>query len=91
MATIPGAPNLFTVQEVAQSLRVHTRTVYSLIHQGELKAVKVGTQWRVPESALYGFIERGGQVKSGPRKQKDGDEGQLKLPLDLSGGEETSK
>ena len=57
---IPGAPTLFTVQEVAQSLRVHSRTVYSLIHQGELKAVKVGTQWRVPESALYGFIERGG-------------------------------
>ena len=87
MPTIPGTPILYTVQEVADSLRVHKRTAYNLIKNGELKAVKIGTQWRVPEGALFEFIERGGQRPTGRKKRRSGPE-QLKLPLDLSGERE---
>ena len=42
----------FTVREVAEILKVTERTIYNLIESGELKAVKVGDLWRIPESSL---------------------------------------
>jgi excisionase family DNA binding protein len=36
------------VQEVMAVLRVSNMTVYRLIQQGELAAVRVGKTWRVP-------------------------------------------
>lgn len=80
MNTPPGMPNLYTVQEVADTLRVHARTVYTLIRRQELGAIRIGTQWRVPESALFAFIEKGGWAA--PRRQRRGEARQLPLPLD---------
>ena len=50
---------LYTVQEVADYLRIHFRTVYPMIRSGKLRAVKMGKYWRIPESALREFLERG--------------------------------
>lgn len=47
---------LLTVEEVAERLKVHKRTVYRRIKEGSLKAVKLGRLWRVPEDALDRFI-----------------------------------
>ena len=80
MNSPPGMPTLYTVQEVADTLRVHARTVYTLIKRQEIKAIRIGTQWRVPESALFEFIEKGGWAA--PRRQNRGGARQLTLPLD---------
>ena len=38
---------LFGTREAAEILRVSTMTIYRLIKDGELPAMKVGGQWRV--------------------------------------------
>jgi excisionase family DNA binding protein len=51
MSTI-AAHALLTPAEVALKLRVSVHTIRRLIHDGELEAVRVGHQWRIPASAL---------------------------------------
>lgn len=74
-------PKLLTVKEVAEYLRVHPRTAYRLITGGSIGAIKIGSQWRVPEAALMEFLEKGWQESaSGGKKKPEPD--QYKLPLD---------
>ena len=42
-----------TVAEVATVMRVSKMTVYRLVHNGELPAVRVGRSFRVPEQAVH--------------------------------------
>lgn len=74
-------PKLLTVKEVAEMLRVHQRTAYRLITGGSIRAIKIGSQWRVPESALMDFLEQGWQESASQGKKKQ-DPDQYKLPLD---------
>ena len=46
--------NLVTVREAASFLRISARTVYRLIESGQLGAVRIGKQWRIPVSDLPG-------------------------------------
>ncbi len=50
---------LFTIDEVAEHLKISRRSVYSLISRGELKVFKVGSLTRIRESDLKYYIERG--------------------------------
>ena len=49
--------NLLTLKEVAERLRVSERSVFRYIHDGKLKATKIG-YWRISEKALEDFIQR---------------------------------
>ena len=48
------AENLVTVREAANFLRISARTVYRLIESGEMGAVRIGKQWRIPVTELPG-------------------------------------
>lgn len=45
-----------TVAEVAALMRVSKMTVYRLVHNGELTAVRVGRSFRVPEKAVHDYL-----------------------------------
>jgi excisionase family DNA binding protein len=45
-----------TVAEVASVMRVSKMTVYRLVHNGELPAVRVGKSFRVPEKAVHDYL-----------------------------------
>ena len=45
-----------TVAEVAAVMRVSKMTVYRLVHNGELPAVRVGRSFRVPEQAVHTYL-----------------------------------
>src|SRR3954465_6182835 len=45
-----------TVAEVAAMMRVSKMTVYRLVHNGELPAVRVGKSFRVPEQAVNDYL-----------------------------------
>jgi excisionase family DNA binding protein len=45
-----------TVAEVASLMRVSKMTVYRLVHNGELPAVRVGKSFRVPEQAVHDYL-----------------------------------
>ena len=47
-----------TVAEVAQTMRVSKMTVYRLVHNGELEAVRVGRSFRVPEPAVDEYLRK---------------------------------
>ncbi|MCF2706007.1 helix-turn-helix domain-containing protein [Arcanobacterium haemolyticum] len=54
------APQFYTVAEVAELTRVSRMTVYRMVHSGDLPAVRVGSSYRVPKSAvdeLLGAVE----------------------------------
>lgn len=49
--------SLMTVAEVADLFRVSSMTVYRLIRNGELPAVRVGRSYRVREDDLQSYLE----------------------------------
>ncbi|MDD4953110.1 MAG: helix-turn-helix domain-containing protein [Desulfovibrionaceae bacterium] len=81
MDSTPKTPALYTVREVAEALRVHSRTAYRLITQGDIKAIKIGSQWRVPERALMDYIESGWRKSLREKPQAGKGPRQLKLPM----------
>ncbi|RWA18521.1 DNA-binding protein [Mycolicibacterium brumae DSM 44177] len=54
----PAATTQFlTVAEVAALMRVSKMTVYRLVHNGELPAVRVGRSFRVHAKAVHDLLE----------------------------------
>lgn len=47
--------------DVAKILNVSTQTVWTLIQNGEIEAVKVGKLYRIERAALEKFIKMGGK------------------------------
>lgn len=48
----------FTVDEVAEQLRVSRATIMRLISQGKFPGIQVGSQWRIPEDELDAYLKR---------------------------------
>ncbi|MET1058064.1 MAG: helix-turn-helix domain-containing protein [Nocardioides sp.] len=47
-----------TIAEVASMMRVSKMTVYRLVHNGELPAVRVGRSFRVTEQDANAYLQR---------------------------------
>lgn len=52
-----GEVHFLTVAEVASIMRVSKMTVYRMVHNGDLPAVRVGRSFRVPEDAVNTYLE----------------------------------
>lgn len=57
---------LLTIEEVAEILRVSTRSITRYIESGRLSASKIGV-WRIKQSDLNDFLNKTSNVK---RKKK---------------------
>ncbi len=53
----PTRTQFLTVAEVAALMRVSKMTVYRLVHNGELPAVRVGRSFRVHAKAVHDMLE----------------------------------
>ncbi|EPD28610.1 excisionase family DNA binding domain-containing protein [Actinotignum schaalii FB123-CNA-2] len=53
---MPSSPQFYTVAEVAELTRVSKMTVYRMVHAGDLPAVRVGSSYRVPASAVEALL-----------------------------------
>lgn len=49
-------PRALTVDQVAERLQIHRKTVERLLQDGKLHAIKVGRVWRVPLSSLEAYL-----------------------------------
>lgn len=47
-----------TIAEVASMMRVSKMTVYRLVHNGDLPAVRVGRSFRVTEKDVNAYLQR---------------------------------
>ena len=52
---------VMTLEEAAGFLKVSETTVYQLVRSGELKARKVGREWRILKSQLVGYLKEEGE------------------------------
>ena len=59
-------PAALTVAEVAEILRVSTKTVYKLIKEKTLPAVKVGRENRIAKSQLIDYLQQKDRTGSNP-------------------------
>ena len=50
---------MFTVNEVAEKLKVHPQTVYRWIYQNKLKSLKIHGSVRITEEQYEEFIKEG--------------------------------
>lgn len=48
---------ILTVKELARILKTTRQQVRKMIRSGEIPAVKVGREWRIPREYLNEFIE----------------------------------
>jgi excisionase family DNA binding protein len=53
-----------TTEEVLSYLKITPRTIYRLIRDGELPAVRIGRQWRFKKSDLEDWLDRQGTFSS---------------------------
>ncbi|MGB2757613.1 MAG: helix-turn-helix domain-containing protein [Acidimicrobiia bacterium] len=51
------AEQLLTVQEIASAMRVSEMTVYRLIRDGRLGAVRIGKHLRVSREEFHAFLD----------------------------------
>jgi len=51
-------PKFLTIAEVASMMRVSKMTVYRLVHNGELPAVRVGRSFRVTENDVNEYLRK---------------------------------
>lgn len=52
---------VYTLDEVAKILRVCTKTIYTRIKAGELKAYKEGNYWRIKKTDLDNYLSKKGE------------------------------
>ena len=62
---------VYTLDEVADILKVTKRTLYNYVKAGKLPAVKMGKYWRVSEENLKAFIETGTPVLDENRRKEN--------------------
>ena len=60
-----SSPELMTVKETAEYLRIPLPTVYYLVQRGQLPAVQIGGRWRIKRSLLDRDVLRKGDESSG--------------------------
>ena len=51
----PDAPAYLTIEDAARRLRVCHETVRRMVRARAVRAVKIGSQWRIPADSLPGM------------------------------------
>ena len=49
-------PDILTVEETAEALRVGSNALYELLNEGKVKAYKNGRVWRIPKDSIKKYI-----------------------------------
>ncbi|SFA77772.1 putative molybdopterin biosynthesis protein [Acetitomaculum ruminis DSM 5522] len=59
--------NLYTPQEIADLLKIKKNTVYELIKRGEIKATKIGKQFRISQENLNDYLKQPADITPAPQ------------------------
>lgn len=54
----PPDGDIITPQEAAAILKLHQRTIYKLLKEGNLPGARVGGVWRINRAALFKLTSR---------------------------------
>lgn len=56
MANTMTTPRVYTVEELAEMMKVHPRTVYRMLEQGRIKGFKFGAAWRITQDEVDAIL-----------------------------------
>jgi excisionase family DNA binding protein len=59
----PDSLGLMSVEQVASALGVHVRTVRRYIHEGRLRATRIGRLYRIPAAELGAMVGEGARER----------------------------
>lgn len=61
----------FTTGELAEKLKMNVQVITRKVQAGEIKAYKIGKDWRIPEQAVYQWLEaRSNDLSNKSKRQK---------------------
>lgn len=52
-------PEIMTLKECQQILKVGKNTMLELLHEGQIEGFKIGNRWKIPKESLVEFIKYG--------------------------------
>ena len=55
-------PDILTVEEACEALRMGYNAVYDLLNEGKLKAYKNGRVWRIIKQALIQYVSESSRL-----------------------------
>ena len=55
-------PDILTVEETCEALRMGYNAVYDLLNEGNLKAYKNGRVWRITKQALIQYVSESSRL-----------------------------
>ena len=55
-------PDILTVEDVCEALRMGYNAVYDLLNEGKLKAYKNGRVWRITKQALIQYVSESSRL-----------------------------
>ena len=55
-------PDILTVEEVCEALRMGYNAVYDLLNEGKLKAYKNGRVWRITKQAVIQYVSESSRL-----------------------------
>ena len=62
MPRLKGLPEILTVKEVSEFLRIHPSTVYKLLHMQKLPGFRIGGDWRFSAEALSRWCDEVAEI-----------------------------
>jgi excisionase family DNA binding protein len=51
-------PDILTVKECQQLLKIGKNSMLNFLHTGEMEGFKIGNQWRIYKESVIDFIRR---------------------------------
>lgn len=56
-------PEILTVKEIQDILKVGTNAAYNLIHSNSFPVIKIGQTYRIPAAPFFAWLENPGAAK----------------------------
>lgn len=63
--------DLYSVEQVAERLGLHVRTVRAYVREGRLKALKIGKQYRITRGDLEAFLGPAAAAAAAPMRRAE--------------------
>jgi excisionase family DNA binding protein len=59
----------FTTAELAQKLKMNVQVITRKVQAGEIRAYKIGKEWRIPEPSVYEWLESNANSPARPDRR----------------------
>lgn len=75
----------FTTTELAEKLKMNVQVITRKVQAGEIRAYKIGKEWRIPEPSVYEWLESNANSpgQNGRKASRNGGNGKAASPEQL--------